>query len=92
MWGVFNGPPFARELVEWDQVYDDMDFDWSSSGEADKMDFENIASHELGHTVGLGHPDDSCTQETMFRFAGLGETNKRTLEAGDIAGVSDLYS
>jgi hypothetical protein len=91
VWGIFSGPPFARELVEWDQVYDDVDFDWSSAGEAGKMDFENIATHELGHTVGMGHPGDTCTEETMYRFAGFGETKKQTLNAGDIAGVSELY-
>lgn len=91
VWGIFGGPPFARELVEWDQIYDDVDFDWSSIGEAGKMDFENIATHELGHSVGLGHPDDSCAEETMYRFADFGETKKQTLEAGDIAGTSSLY-
>ncbi|MBI4258157.1 MAG: matrixin family metalloprotease [Thaumarchaeota archaeon] len=91
VWGVFFGPPSQRELVEWDQVYDQVDFDWSSTGEADKMDFENIATHELGHSVGMGHPDDTCTEETMYRFADLGETKKRDLHTGDIAGIQDLY-
>lgn len=91
VWGIFGGPPSQRALVEWDQVYDDTDYDWSSSGEAGKMDFENIATHELGHSVGLGHPDDSCAEETMYRFASFGETKKRSLEAGDIKGVSELY-
>lgn len=91
VWGIFGGPPFARELVEWDMIYDDVDFDWSATGEAGKMDFENIATHELGHSVGLGHPEDSCAEETMYRFASAGETKKRSLEAGDVAGVSKLY-
>lgn len=91
IWGFFGGRPSARELVEWDQVYDDVDFDWSSTGEVGKMDFGNIAQHELGHSFGMGHPDDSCTEETMYRFAAFGETKKQTLEAGDIAGVSKLY-
>jgi len=91
VWGVFRGPPSQRGLVEWDMIYDDVDFSWSATGEAGKMDFENIASHELGHAVGLGHPNDDCTEETMFRFAGEGETNKRSLEAGDIAGINKLY-
>lgn len=91
VWGIFSGPPFARELVEWDQVYDDVDFNWSSTGEANKMDFENIATHELGHSVGMGHPDDSCTEETMYRFASDGETKKQTLNSGDVAGISELY-
>ena len=53
VWGVFRGPPQSRQLVEWDQVYDDVDYDWSTFGEASKMDFENIATHELGHSIGL---------------------------------------
>lgn len=92
VWGIFYGPPGQRELVEWDQVYDQMDYDWSDSGETGKMDFENIATHELGHSVGL---DDlyngGCSEMTMYGYADYGETKKRTLEDGDIAGVSNLY-
>jgi len=55
------------------------------------MDFENIATHELGHAAGMGHPSDSCTEETMYRFADFGEIKKQTLEAGDIAGIKALY-
>lgn len=92
VWGVFNGPPFARELVEWDQVYDDVDYSWSNTEDPTKMDFENISTHELGHAVGLADLyTTDCSQETMYGYAGNGETNKRTLEAGDIAGVSGLY-
>ncbi len=91
VWGVFRGPPFMRELVEWDALFDDVDFDWSTSGEVGKMDFQNIATHEFGHAAGMGHPDDSCTEETMYRFAGLGETKKSDLNAGDIAGINELY-
>jgi len=91
VWGIFRGKPSNRELVEWDQAYDDVDFEWSSSGEAGKMDFENIAAHEIGHSVGMGHPDDSCIDETMYRFASEGETKKRSLNAGDISGIIELY-
>jgi hypothetical protein len=91
VWGIFSGSPQNRELVEWDQVYDDADFDWSSAGEAGKMDFENITTHELGHAAGMGHPSDSCTEETMYRFSSNGETKKRDLNTGDIAGIKELY-
>lgn len=91
VWGIFSGPPSGRKLVEWDQVYDQVDFDWSSAGEEGKMDFENINIHELGHSKGMGHPDDSCSEETMYRFAALGETKKRDLNPGDIAGINNLY-
>lgn len=92
VWGIFRGRPSSRELVEWDQVYDDVDFDWSSSGETDKMDFENIATHELGHTVGMGDIYDSdCSEVTMYGYADYGETNKRSLEQGDSIGIRELY-
>lgn len=91
VWGVFRGPPSQRGLVAWDMVFDDVDFDWSSIGELDKMDFENIASHEIGHAVGMGHPDGSCTEETMYAYASEGETKKRDLNSGDIAGIQKLY-
>jgi|SRR3989344_1783564 len=91
VWGIFGGPPNGRKLVEWDQVYDQIDYNWSSSGEANKMDFENINTHELGHSVGMSHPPDECANETMYRFADFGEIKKRDLSAGDIAGINELY-
>lgn len=92
VWGIFGGRPSNRALVEWDQVYDNVDFDWSSSGETDKMDFENIATHELGHSMGMGDLYEStCDEVTMYGYATEGETKKQTLEEGDIIGISKLY-
>lgn len=92
-WGIFSGAPRFRELVEWDQVYDDDgDYVW---GDADTntsvMDLLNIAAHEVGHAAGLGHPDLTCTEETMYAYALEGERKKRDLNDGDIAGIKDLY-
>jgi len=92
-WGIYGGPPQGRELVEWDALFNQVTYDW---GDADVelgavMDLQNIATHEFGHAAGLGHPDSTCTGETMYAFASFDETNKRTLEAGDIAGINDLY-
>lgn len=92
VWGIFGGPAARRELVEWDQIYDDYDFDWSAGGEAGKMDFENIATHELGHSAGMGDLyEGGCSEQTMYGYASNGETKKRTLESGDIAGIDLLY-
>lgn len=91
VWGVFSGPLKQRYLSEWDQVFDEGSFNWSSSGEAGKMDYENISTHEIGHAFGMGHPSSTCTDETMYAYASDGETKKRDLNSGDIAGISSLY-
>lgn len=94
VWGVFGGKISQRRLVEWDQVYDEVDFSWSqdASLEPGKMDFENIATHELGHSMGLGDLYMAeCAQETMYGYATEGETIKRSLNSGDITGIRSLY-
>jgi len=91
VWGIFSGPTFQRKLVEWDQIYNTA-YGWSETGEVDKMDFDSIGIHELGHSFGM---DDlytsSCSEQTMYGYASLGETKKRTLEVGDINGINKLY-
>lgn len=99
VWGFFSGPPFTRELVEWDAVFNDPDFKWGRAGETSEttlgdtsiMDYLNISVHEFGHAAGLAHPDSSCTEDSMYAFATDGETKKRTLNAGDIAGIQQAY-
>lgn len=91
IWGIFGGAPKNRELAEWDQVYN-TNFSWSSLGEVDKMDFESIATHELGHSVGMGDLyNTSCIEETMYGYASEGEISKRDLNLGDIVGIRSLY-
>ncbi len=93
-WYETRGPPQSRDIVEWDQVYDVNEFAWSEDAPnelGNQIDFASTATHELGHALGLGHPDDICTEETMYRFGDVEETHARTLAAGDIAGVQQIY-
>ena len=95
VWGVWGGPPAGRKLVEWDMVFGpDSAWAWWYAVEppdVTAMDFLNIATHEIGHAVGMDHPSDSCTEETMYAYADWRETKKRDLNAGDIAGIRKLY-
>ncbi len=89
-WGIFSGPPSQRELVEWDAVFNS-DYTFGNADDIPGvMDYQNIATHEFGHAAGLGHPGDSCVDETMYAFASTDETKKRDLNAGDIAGINKL--
>ncbi|OGI88448.1 hypothetical protein A2914_02365 [Candidatus Nomurabacteria bacterium RIFCSPLOWO2_01_FULL_41_21] len=93
VWGIFGGPTFNRELVAWDQIYN-TDFEWTEDAliEPSKMDFWNIAIHELGHSMGLADIyNTSCSSVTMYGYGTEGETSKRTLESADIMGINTLY-
>lgn len=100
VWGIFRGPPRQRELVEYDVVFDD-EYTWGDAGSTSEtelgdtsiMDLHNIATHEFGHAAGLDDLyESSCSEETMYGYAESGETKKRTLNNGDIAGITELYT
>ncbi len=55
------------------------------------MDLQNIATHELGHTVGLSDLYNRCLEETMYGYSSEGETSKRSLNPGDIAGLKAIF-
>ena len=66
---------------------------WSVGGSSTTYDVQNALTHEWLHVAGLDHtnaPKDGCL--TSYRFAGLGETQKRTLGLGDKLGMDVLYS
>jgi len=97
------GPPSQRQILEFDLVFDaDLifvdngivyDFSWGdATDDGNQMDLQNIATHELGHSLGLADLyDDACSEQTMYGYATIEETKKQTLEAGDKAGIAVLY-
>lgn len=81
----------SQQLVKFSMTFNTR-YTWSTTGEAGKFDVQGVATHELGHALGLTHPSAAaCSEETMWASAGTGETKKRSLEAGDKDGVTSLY-
>lgn len=67
-------------------------YKWSLTGEAGKMDVQNIMTHEFGHWVGLDDLyNDVDYWLTMYGYADFGETYKQTLGLGDINGLEAVY-
>jgi hypothetical protein len=83
-------------------------FAWSvaSGGESSRFDLESILVHEVGHLLGLGHSAlgetdlvDAGRRRVVAKRAVMfpiayppGNIEDRTLEADDMAGLSDIYS
>ena len=76
----------TNNILEFDMVFD-TDFKWSTTGTRKTMDVQNIATHELGHAVGLADLYiPLARKETMYGYSTTGETTKRSLYTGDKTG------
>jgi len=102
VWFIRGGPPSQRGIVEFDILFNDASYTWGYAGETnedapnqdylDIMDLQNIATHELGHALGLADLySDECSEQTMYGYGAYGETKKRTLNSGDKEGIQVLY-
>jgi hypothetical protein len=94
------------EIVESDIFFNSSSIPWSVSagGTSGRFDLQSIATHEIGHLFGIGHSALGETEQVsggwrviakgavMFPIAySPGNITDRTLQADDIAGMSDLY-
>ena len=84
--------PATKEIVEFDIVFE-TDYTWGDATvNPSVMDLQSIATHELGHGVGLADVYEiDCSEVTMYGYSGYGETQKRTLETPDVTGIQALY-
>jgi len=82
----------GKKIVEFDMLFD-TDFAWGNAEiNSSLMDLQNIATHELGHAVGLNDIySTSCSYVTMYGYSKEGDVEKRTLEQPDITGLQKIY-
>jgi len=80
----------SGHLVDADIVLHESYTYFAGSGCSGGIYIEDVAIHEFGHALGLGHSDVAGT--TMEpAMPGYCDTSQLTLEADDIAGVRSLY-
>jgi len=83
--GVANGQTFFR-ILEGDLVFAD---GWQGCGFYENFNnLAEVATHELGHVLGLGHSSDTiATMSAFAHFDGRGAA----LQTDDIAGINFIY-
>ncbi len=74
------------DIVFWDAAFR---FFSGSSGCSGGFYIEDIAAHEFGHALGLGH--SAASGATMYPSVSSCNSGPRTLAADDVAGIQLLY-
>lgn len=80
---VFNNCSIATAPI----LFNGVGFRFTTNGSG--TDLQSIATHEIGHLLGLGH---SNLQSATMYAAYVGGTGARTLHQDDIDGVCSLYT
>jgi hypothetical protein len=81
----------SKQIVEFDIEFNTY-YAWGTCGDSGVMDIQNIATHEIGHTLVLNDLyQQANSAQTMYGYSDFGDITKRTLESGDIAGLRALY-
>jgi Matrixin len=81
-----NGTLVDTDIVFWDAAFR---FFAGSAGCSNGFYVEDIAAHEFGHALGLGH--SLSADATMYPSISYCNTSNRTLAADDLAGILALY-
>lgn len=80
--------PYSGKILDADTLYNP-NYSWSTTGSSYKIDVQSVATHEIGHQLGLGH--SSYQDATMFYATGQGDTSQRSLHTDDINGICAIY-
>ena len=91
----------SGEIDEADIFFNADNFSWAvvdSGSESNYIDVQNIATHEIGHFLGLDHSSEDLFETepeladaTMYYAASAGETSRRALHDDDEKGILALY-
>lgn len=81
---------FPGQIIEADILFNPtIQFSTSLVTPANRIDLQSVATHEIGHFLGLDHT--SLLSSVMFPSLTDGANYARTLTVDDIAGVSSIY-
>ena len=85
-WWYSGSRIIDADIVFWDGAFR---FFSGTSGCSAGFYVEDIAAHEFGHALGLGH--SAVSGATMYPSTSYCNAQNRMLDADDIAGIVSLY-
>lgn len=77
------------EILDASLIFNGKEFNWSVNGATNSADIQDIATHEIGHIIGLGH--SPIGGATMFPRSLIGSKLVRSLAEDDRIAVSVAY-
>jgi matrixin len=94
---VPDGLGRGSQMIETDMVFNNA-FTWNAydgplrrtaNGFQNLQDFQRVALHELGHVLGLGHPDERGQSVQAIMNSRISDLD--TLQIDDVRGAYDIY-
>lgn len=77
------------EITDAAVVFNGFSYQWAVDGRANAVDIQDVATHEIGHVIGLSH--SPIGGATMYPRTTNGRTQNRVLASDDIIGASVIY-
>lgn len=81
--------PATGEITDGAIFFNGVRYTWAVNGRADAVDIQDVATHEIGHLIGLSH--SPIGGMTMYPRTIAGRTQNRVLGTDDIIGASVIY-
>lgn len=92
----------SGDITDADIYFNAQNYNWGivgGAGTGSLIDVQNIATHEVGHLLGIDHSseeffesDAALADATMYYASGAGETERRDLADDDTKAIAALYS
>jgi len=84
--------PMTDHIFEFDITFNVSTYGFATDGGSSTYDLQTVGTHELGHTLSLADLYDAGdSAQVMYGYCSKGNTGKRALASGDIAGIRAIY-
>ncbi|HIF42421.1 MAG TPA: matrixin family metalloprotease [Planctomycetes bacterium] len=77
------------QIIDADVLFNGNSFQFTTSSDPGAFDVQDVATHELGHLLGLDH--SGCAGATMYPYVDPTVILHRSLSADDARGIESVY-